>query len=451
MAGNQDPQVVSDNSRKLLRIEELCNVYIEGHAKKKKKTWKEDQSSLRRHVTSKLRGRLAIAIVTADLEAIHSSIGVEHPFAANNMLSIFCKMVNWAKVAGHLPKEYANPVAGIVKFPERARKRFITTVEMPRFLYGLEQETNDYARHAIWLLLLTGLRSNELLSSKWIDIDWDMGTLFIGLTKNGDPLLAPLSEAAITRLRAIPRIFGNPHVICGRKAGNHLKSLGNALTRTLKRAKLENIRIHDLRRTVGSWLAQGGTSLHLIGNVLNHRDPKTTAGYAYFQTQQRRDALTGHADKVLALGAPHVRAAAPASEARAEILLPIESKENGNTVESQTPRHSHYFRRETLYELVWTAPVFEIFSKIRSLRRSARQALPTRQHSDTAPRVLGQGGIRSTNCEGTAPTCARRVTRTAQDSRNEAAPDTTGMGGIAFPERLCRYSPVAVTINSLAP
>jgi hypothetical protein len=39
--------------------------------------------------------------------------------------------------------------------------------------------------------------------------------------------------------------------------------------------------------------------------VLNHRDPKTTAGYAYFQTQQRREALTCHGDKVLALGAPH--------------------------------------------------------------------------------------------------------------------------------------------------
>jgi hypothetical protein len=58
--------------------------------------------------------------------------------------------------------------------------------------------------------------------------------------------------------------------------------------------------VHDLRRTVGSWLAQGGTTLHLIRDVLNHFDPKTTAGYAYFQMQQRRDLLTQHANKALA-------------------------------------------------------------------------------------------------------------------------------------------------------
>jgi integrase len=127
-----------------------------------------------------------------------------------------------------------------------------------------------------------------------MDLNWDMRTLFVGLTKNGEPLLAPLSEAALARLRVIPRMASNPHIICGRDPGKHLSGLGRALTRVLKRAGLENIRIHDLRRTVGSWLAQDGKSLHLIGDVLNHRDPKTTAGYAYFQTQQRRDAR-GHA------------------------------------------------------------------------------------------------------------------------------------------------------------
>lgn len=360
VANNEDPQMATEESRKLLRIEELCELYVEGHAKKKKKTWKTDESVLRRFVLSKLKGRLATSIMTADLEPIHSSLGVDHPYQANRILTIYSKMVNWGKLAGHLPSlGYGNPVIGIVRFPQRSRKRYITTVEMPRFVSSLEQEADDFARHGIWLLLLTGLRSNELLSAKWNDIDWDMGTLFIGLTKNGDPLLAPLSNAAMDRLRVMPRISGNPYLICGRKREDHLKSLGNALARILKRAQLENIRIHDLRRTVGSWLAQGGTSLYLIGNVLNHRDPKTTAGYAYFQTQQRREALTGHADKVLALGGSHMRPITKVSSATADMLLPTEIITEKITVNSSDARHSHYFKREALYELVWTAPVME--------------------------------------------------------------------------------------------
>jgi site-specific recombinase XerD len=69
---------------------------------------------------------------------------------------------------------------------------------------------------------------------------------------------------------------------------------------------MENLRVHDLRRTVGSWLAQDGVSLHLIGQVLNHRDTKTTAGYAYFQTGQRREVLATHGQRIFALSANHL-------------------------------------------------------------------------------------------------------------------------------------------------
>ncbi|MGH8228422.1 MAG: tyrosine-type recombinase/integrase [Steroidobacteraceae bacterium] len=184
-ANQEDPQSNLDEHRRLKTLDELCEAYIEGHAKKKKKTWKADQSSLKRHVLSKLSGRLAVSLVTADIEAIHAQLGVAHPYAANDVLKLIRKMFNWGKVAGFVPKDHPNIVAGIVRFPERARKRFITTVEMPRLLQALEQEDSDYARHGIWLLLLMGLRCNELLKAKWEDIDWDMGTLFIGLTKNG--------------------------------------------------------------------------------------------------------------------------------------------------------------------------------------------------------------------------------------------------------------------------
>lgn len=359
-ANQEDPQSNLDAQRELRTIDELSEAYIEGHAKKKKKTWKEDQSSLKRYVLSKLSGRLAVSLVTADIEAIHDQVGVAHPCAANDLLKVIRKMFNWGKVAGLIPRDHHNIVAGIVPFPERARKRFITTVEMPRFVQALEQEDNDYARHGIWLLLLMGLRCNELLKAKWEDIDWDMGTLFIGLTKNGEPLLAPISEAAMDRLKIIPRISDNPYIICGRRRGQHLCDIGNAFHRTLKRAGLVNLRIHDLRRTVGSWLAQDGQSLHLIGNVLNHRDPKTTAGYAYFQTQQRRDALTGHGNRVLALAPAHLRKPAAPTGVSAGTLLPAADNTPIVATPNSAAHYRHYFRREDLYNLVWTSPVSEI-------------------------------------------------------------------------------------------
>jgi len=360
VASHEDPQEATDRWRELKTIDALCEAFIENHAKKKKKKWRNDESCLKRRVLPKLKSRLAVNIVAADIEAIHSELGTQHPYAANRIVEVVRKMFNWGKIAGLIPNDHANPGVGIVRFPERKRKRFITTAEMPRFVQALEQEENDYARHGLWLLLLMGLRSTELLKAKWVDIDWDMGTLFIGLTKNGEPLLAPISEAALARLKMIPRMTNNPHIICGQKVGQHLRSLGRHLNHVLKRSGLENIRVHDLRRTVGSWLAQTGTSLHLIGDVLNHKDTKTTAGYAYFQTQQRREALTGHGERVLTLGAPHLRIGPEPRVLSAETLLAHENAGQVAFAPHQSGRHRHYFERETLYELVWTAPVLEV-------------------------------------------------------------------------------------------
>jgi integrase len=203
----------TDQRRTQKTVAELCAAFIENHAKHKRIAWRSDESCLKRHILPKLQGRPAVSIVTADIEAIHSEIGREHPYAANNLLDLVRKMFNWGKIAGLVSKDHANPALGIIRFPERTRKRFITTVEMPHFIRGLEAEDNEYARNGLWLLLLLGLRSKELLNAKWRDIDWETGTLFIGLTKNGKPLLAPLSDAALARLKTIPKIGNNPHII----------------------------------------------------------------------------------------------------------------------------------------------------------------------------------------------------------------------------------------------
>lgn len=200
-----------------------------------------------------------------------------------------------------------------------------------------------------------GLRTKELLNAKWIDIDWDARTLFVGLTKNGEPLLAPISDAALARLHAIPRTSGNPYVLCGRTPGRALTELGEPLKRVLARAGLQNVRVHDLRRTVGSWLAQSGVSLHLIGDVLNHRDLQTTLNYAYFQTEQRRDVLTSYGNKVLSFAASHIRVV---PQPRA---LSVENVLRPNSAPS---RQRHYFKREALHDLVWTAPVLEVAKRL---------------------------------------------------------------------------------------
>lgn len=364
VASNEDPQAVSDAVKAAITVEQLVTRYVEGYARPQQKMWREIQSSLSRNLLPKFRLTLARNLNSADIAPISVLIGIERPYAANHFLDAVRRMYNWAKRPARLvPADFENPASGIQRFPKRRRRRFITTVEMPKFIRALEQDESDYSRHAMWLLLLTGMRMREVLKAKWEHVDWDMGTLFVGLTKNGEPLLAPLCEAALIQLRMIPRTSGNPYIICGRDPGTHLKDLRSCLCRIRKRADMPDIRVHDLRRTVGSWLAQAGTSLHLIGDVLNHLDTSTTAGYAYFQTQHRRDALSGHAEKVLRLAAPHMLELTKVQSLTPAGLLSAPNQDTQSGPNQATKQH-HYFTREALYKLVWTAPVLELAGRL---------------------------------------------------------------------------------------
>ena len=64
---------------------------------------------------------------------------------------------------------------------------------------------------------------------------------------------------------------------------------------------MDDVRLHDLRRSVGSWMASAGVSLHIIGKILNHQDVKTTEIYARLQEDSTRKALNEHGEKIVSI------------------------------------------------------------------------------------------------------------------------------------------------------
>jgi hypothetical protein len=97
---------------------------------------------------------------------------------------------------------------------------------------------------------------------------------------------------------------------------------------------------------VGSWLVRDGASLHLVGAVLNHKDQKTTAGYAYFQTEDRQRALDRHGQAVVQVAQSVTRqqtnggSPTEATQMSQLNIVPVIQK----------------ISRQDLYELVWSEP-----------------------------------------------------------------------------------------------
>lgn len=349
-ADGKDPQSNIDEMRASATVKMLAKLYIERHAQPKKRTWKTDEAALNRLLLPRFGSHLAAAITRADIAGIHAEYGKLHPYGANRFICVVRKMYNIGRQLGMIPEEMRNPGTEIQRFPEHKRRRYVTPAEMPRLAAAINDDPNEFAGHALWLLLLTGIRRNEILAAKWADVDWDNKTLFIGKTKNGEPVLTPLSRAAISRLKMIPRLKENPFIICGAIPGKPLAYLDAMWRRIRAETGFSDLRIHDLRRTVGSWLVRDGASLHLVGAVLNHKDQKTTAGYAYFQTEDRQKALDRHGRNI-------VQIAKGISRRRADRKAVVDAPS------AEQPRklsRIHRISRKDLYDLIWAEPMSKL-------------------------------------------------------------------------------------------
>ena len=97
----------------------------------------------------------------------------------------------------------------------------------------------------------------------------------------------------------MPRFENNPFIFPGLKPGARMVNISKPWNRVRARAKLTDVHLHDLRRSVGSWLAEAGFSLISIGKVLGHRSPRTTQIYARLTDGAARVALESHATKML--------------------------------------------------------------------------------------------------------------------------------------------------------
>jgi len=275
----------------------LLELYDERYLPRKQPTSQRHDRSLIALYLSKWRSRKLSSISRSDVARLHAEIGRTAPYQANRCLALLRRLYNLAALLGLHPG--TNPAMGVEAFKERQRDRFVQPDELPRLFDALAAEPNAYARVAFLTTLLSGARREEVLTMQWSHLNLSRREWTIPLTKAGRPHLVPLPAALCELLAQLPAMPGNPYVFVGRGPKGHLVNVKRAWHRIRTCAKLEDVRIHDLRRTLGSWLAGSGASLPLIGKVLNHSQPTTTAIYARLDLATMRKALEDNTERML--------------------------------------------------------------------------------------------------------------------------------------------------------
>jgi integrase len=291
---DRDPLVQRERALLGESVAELCTAYLERYAKVRKRSWRDDEQRIKKYLLPAWGTLKAAALKRMDVAALHRRVGASHPYTANRIAELVSKMFELARLWGIVEEDHPNPGRRIEAFREVKRDRWVTADEMPRLGAAIRGEPSVYVRAAICMYLLTGVRKSELLKARWRDIDWHRGEWNLPETKNGKPHIVPLSRPALRLLKSLPREDGNPHIFHGALAGRPLVNISKPWLRIRASAGIPDVRLHDLRRTVGSMLAQGNHSLHLIGRVLNHQDAASTLVYARFGQDHVRAALENH-------------------------------------------------------------------------------------------------------------------------------------------------------------
>jgi len=282
---------------------EVFDDYLEIHAKPSKRTWQRDVITFDTYLAPWRNTAMAWITRAAVSELV---IGIakqpKKKSAAAKTRDLLSSLFSFAIKQGWCE---ANPVYKTHRPTYGRRSSYLAPADASRFFTALSQLKSEKARDYFVMLLLTGARRNNVASMARSEIDfaralWTIPTeKFKGKRAQVVPLV-PEAMAIITRRLS----NGGAYVFPGRGKSGHYVYPQTAMERIQKATGLE-IRIHDLRRTVGAWQNAAGVPLRVIQQGLGHSSIQTTAEvYTPTEDTAVRNALAAYSTLLLQSATP---------------------------------------------------------------------------------------------------------------------------------------------------
>lgn len=312
--GGSDPAAERAAERREITVAELADSFLADHVtvKRRATTGENYRVSIENHIKPTLGKTRLDKLSTPAIAKLHLNLR-DKPAAANRVLAVLSSMFGFAS-RRKIVKQDFNPAKGVEKYPESSRERFLSVDELERLGNALRvaetvgvpwdiDEMNPKAKHApnrnrrivicphaagaIRLLLFTGCRLREILHLKWENVDFERGMFFLPTSKTGKRSVV-LNAPALAVLAELPRL--GDFVIAGATVDKPRSDLKRPWAVVTRQAGLYGLRIHDLRHNFASFGAGGGMGLPIVGRLLGHATPATTARYAHLDNDPLRRA-----------------------------------------------------------------------------------------------------------------------------------------------------------------
>lgn len=286
----EDPQAEKKAKNDAETVNELADLFEETHLPKKRASTAASYMSLLKPIRKELGRLKVVAVLHGDIERLHDKLSKSTPTRANRVVAVLSKMFS---IAVKKAMRSDNPVKGIERNQDVKRERYLSSVELVRLADALKKDVDQQTADMVRFLLVTGARRGEVLFATWGQFDLALGKWSkpASHTKQAKIHNVPLSAAAreILSRRTGKRLPGQ--LVFSDESGLPYKDLPReSWRRILAAAEIEGFRVHDLRHTYASLLASANYSLPMIGALLGHSAPATTARYAHLFDDPLRSA-----------------------------------------------------------------------------------------------------------------------------------------------------------------
>jgi integrase len=298
-----------ERPKQVYTLGEVLTHYIEHHLRRNAKNGEEAAKYANWQFDSYLaswRNRPLATISRTDVSDRHGEIVSKHGgVTANRTITFLRTLFNHAIDPDYALWDGVNPARKPKKllFHEVPRKTTLKNADAPKFFKALEREPNSNLRHFILLALATGARRGTLFRMQWNQIDFqrELWTIPNPKGKKGqEEHIVPLNKLAVSVLKARPHV--NEWIFPGRKI--HLTTLKRPWAQFLERAGIDDLHIHDLRRTLATREGEGGATTEVIQRTLGHTE-SSAATRIYDRSDRRddvRDAIDAAVSAMLSAG-----------------------------------------------------------------------------------------------------------------------------------------------------
>lgn len=272
---------------------ELFTAWLRGAKTRQLRTWAEDERLWELHLKKKFKSTEAGAITSLDIQRLIDKIGKDKPRTANKCAALLSRIFNYSIKRGLFTS--INPCQAVDRMPEQSRDRFLKPDEIPVLIDAVMGEEEPWRGYFL-MLLYTGARRSSVLGMQWRDIDLDGGVWHLPAwaSKNGKAVTIALTLQAVELLQGVLPDKINDFVFPSITSDSgHIETPTKPWKRICERAGFDDLRIHDIRRTVGSHLAASGANGFVISKALGHINPRSAEVYARLTVDPVREALSG--------------------------------------------------------------------------------------------------------------------------------------------------------------